>query len=93
MRLLLQLLDRINISFKDDVNTHVLQDRLQHLDVALDQLKKDSPVLMKWIDDEMKRIEFLANKYRGEEGSQDYTDRLIQLEKIKAHISYFLSIN
>ena len=49
-------------------------------------------MLMEWLDVEMKKLEFLINKYKGEDGVGDYNNRLIQLEKIKTHLSYFLSI-
>lgn len=90
MRLLTQLIDKL--STRADVQSHVTQDRLQHLDVALEQLRQDAPMLMEWLEVEMNKLEFLINKYRGEDGVGDYNNRLVQLEKIKTHLSYFLSI-
>lgn len=90
MRLLTQLIDKL--SLRADVQSHVTQDRLQHLDIALEHLRDDAPMLMEWLEVEMTKLEFLINKYRGEDGVNDYNNRLIQLEKIRTHLSYFLSI-
>jgi hypothetical protein len=70
----------------------VTQDQLQRLNVALDQLKQDAPVLMEWLDVETNELKFLVNKYRGEDGVHEYTNKLLLLERIRTHISYFLNI-
>lgn len=94
MKILRQLVERLKCTRLYNIRgrQHVAIDKLEHLDMALELLKQDSDMLLKWIDTELEHVEFLSNKYRSEPDVHMYIDRAAMLERLRIHVEYFLSI-
>lgn len=77
--------------FKDPVQNeqHLLW--LKHLDQTVDALRQDGDMLIEWIEDELKRTQFLCSKYKGEEDVKQYTRRLAAMQRLRIHLRLLLT--
>lgn len=77
--------------FQDPVQNeqHILW--LKHLDQTVEVLRQDGDMLLKWIEDEIKKAQFLASKYAGAEDVDFYHKRVEVMKRLHDHLTLLIT--